>query len=87
MQLKNIHHTGSTIFNTSVQHYRTENVTHSGALCRMLRSCNTAEIIDTADATIRQVKAIYGGIIKIRQNINAIYEAAKMRQIETNAIP
>ena len=53
----------------------------------MLRSCNTAEIIDTADATIRQVKAIYGGIIKIRQNINAIYEAAKMRQIEINVIP
>ena len=65
-----------------------ERTTLSHRKCHSLRRiiCNTAEIIDTADATIRQVKAIYGGI-KIRQNINAIYEAAKMRQIEINAIP
>jgi hypothetical protein len=45
--VENNHHTGSTI--RPVQHYLTEKVTHSGASCRMPRSCNTAEIINTAE--------------------------------------
>jgi hypothetical protein len=77
--VENIHHTDST---TRPVHDYAHRMAISQAHDAECSELPYGRIINTADASIRQIKAIYCRIIKYGRKINAIYEVAKYGELK-----